>query len=121
MYYAGLLAAENDMALLAKTKVGRDINRPYLDEQAVSESLEKPVVKALIALIRLRNSLAALVGEFSVTQQENILRLNWQSDQSAAQLTVDFASLVASVTYSENGIEHHVDISVDSLAQSVTA
>ena len=121
VYYAGLLAAENDMALLAKTKVGRDINRPYLDEQAVSESLEKPVVKALIALIRLRNSLAALAGEFSVTQQENILRLNWQADESTAQLTVDFASLMASVTYNEEGLERHVDVSVDGLAQSMTA
>jgi sucrose phosphorylase len=29
VYYGGLFACENDMELLAKTNVGRDINRPY--------------------------------------------------------------------------------------------
>ena len=29
VYYVGLLAGTNDMELLARTKVGRDINRHY--------------------------------------------------------------------------------------------
>ncbi|WP_296048669.1 sucrose phosphorylase [uncultured Alteromonas sp.] len=121
IYYAGMFAAENDMALLARTNVGRDINRPYLNQAAVNAALEKPVVKALISLIRLRNTISALGGEFSVTQQENSLRLHWQADSSYARLTVDFAALEAVLTFTENGIEQSVEVSVEGLVETATA
>ncbi|MEG3767892.1 sucrose phosphorylase, partial [Alteromonas sp. 14N.309.X.WAT.G.H12] len=56
VYYGGFLAATNDMALLAKTHVGRDINRPYIDEAGIDKALAKPVVQGLIKLIEIRNT-----------------------------------------------------------------
>lgn len=121
VYYAGLFAAKNDMALLEKTNVGRDINRPYLNQAAIDDALEKPVVKALIELIRLRNSLSALSGEFAVEQQKNVIRLSWQTKDSSALLAVDFASLSAFVEYSENANNRRVDVSVEGLTEAVPA
>ncbi|MGD2044494.1 MAG: sucrose phosphorylase, partial [Acidimicrobiia bacterium] len=54
VYYAGLLAAKNDMALLGRTGVGRDINRPYFDRETIEAALESEVVQQLLGLIRYR-------------------------------------------------------------------
>ena len=39
MYYVGLLAGTNDMDLLARTKVGRDINRHYYTASELNDAL----------------------------------------------------------------------------------
>src|SRR6185312_13407228 len=54
VYYVGLLAGTNDMELLARTGVGRDINRHYYDCEEVERNLQRPVVAGLLELIRLR-------------------------------------------------------------------
>ena len=66
VYYGGLLAAHNDMELLANTNVGRDINRPYLTTAMVEDAIQKPVVKGLMQLITLRNENKAFGGAFDV-------------------------------------------------------
>ncbi len=55
VYYVGLLAGENDMALLAKSGVGRDINRHHYTAAEVAKAVQRPVVQALFDLIRFRN------------------------------------------------------------------
>src|SRR5205823_1604182 len=52
VYYVGLLAGGNDMDLLHRTRVGRDINRHYYTEAEVTEQLARPVVQGLLDLIR---------------------------------------------------------------------
>src|SRR5581483_8584033 len=52
VYYAGLFAGTNDMDLLARTGVGRDINRNYYTAEEVREELKRPVVQELLELIR---------------------------------------------------------------------
>lgn len=62
VYYAGLLAAHNDMELLQRTGVGRDINRPYYDGRRRRAALDRPVVKDTLRLLRWRTAEDQLFG-----------------------------------------------------------
>jgi len=66
LYYVGLLAGTNDMALLRRTRVGRDINRRYYTAGDVEAALARPVVRSLLALLRLRNTHPAFAGTFRI-------------------------------------------------------
>ncbi|WP_404343728.1 sucrose phosphorylase [Pseudoalteromonas mariniglutinosa] len=92
VYYGGVFACQNDMALLAKTNVGRDINRPYLDQQDIAAALEKPVVKGLLKLIAIRNNHPAFNGEFSAEGEGSECRLSWQLENNCITLQVNFAN-----------------------------
>lgn len=98
VYYGGLFACENDMELLAKTNVGRDINRPYLNADIINESLNKPVVKGLIELIKIRNDHPAFAGEFSAQGGDSVCCLTWQLDDESISLSVDFEKREALIT-----------------------
>ena len=110
VYYGGLLAAHNDMELLANTNVGRDINRPYLTTAMVEDAIQKPVVKGLMQLITLRNENKAFGGAFDVTYTDNTLVLSWSNDGDAASLTVDFAAMDATINTVSNGEESTLSI-----------
>jgi hypothetical protein len=69
VYYVGLLAGSNDMELLERTGVGRDVNRHYYTEAELRQALDRPVVQALTRLIRFRNAHPAFDGEFSASGQ----------------------------------------------------
>ncbi len=97
VYYGGLLAQTNDMALLEKTNVGRDINRPYLQPSDVVDALEKPVVKGLCELIRLRNASEAFDGEFTLEGQGARLEMRWQNGPDTAALVLDLAKGEANI------------------------
>lgn len=113
VYYGGLFACENDMELLAKTNVGRDINRPYLNADKISESLDKPVVKGLIELIKIRNEHPAFSGEFSAQGKGSMCCLTWQLGEQSISISVDFEAKTALITQ-VNG-EEETSISLDSL------
>ena len=102
VYYMGLLAATNDMDLLARTGVGRDINRHYFDRAQVDAALDKPVVQALIHLIRFRNSHPAFQGEFHIEPSgASAMALRWTNGRDWARLDVDVANLAATVSHSD--------------------
>ncbi|MBP6337481.1 MAG: sucrose phosphorylase [Vitreoscilla sp.] len=93
VYYVGLLAGHNDMALLQKSGVGRDINRHRYTPAEIAADLQRPVVQALLGLIRLRNEHPAFGGQFSVTEaRETTLTLQWIDGDATATLHVDFAA-----------------------------
>ncbi len=99
VYYTGLLGGKNDMELLERTKVGRDINRHYYTEDEIERALRQPMVKKLIELIRLRNSHPAFNGEFHVEAPEKkLLVINWKKDGHWIKLDVDLLILSASIT-----------------------
>ena len=100
VYYVGLLAGENDMSLLAKTGVGRDINRHHYDEAEITAALQKPVVQSLIELIRFRNSHPAFGGSFTHTSSDSTLELTWSHGAHFASLTVDFSTRKYRVSHS---------------------
>lgn len=101
VYYVGLLAGENDMELLARTQVGRDINRHHYPRQEVLEALEKPVVKRLLDLIRLRNQHAAFNGTFSHSATHaHALTLTWTHEADWARLEVDLQAKTGVIVHS---------------------
>ena len=71
VYYVGLLAGTNDMALLARTGVGRDINRHCYTRAEIDEALARPCVHRLFDLIRLRNEHAAFGGTFELGESRD--------------------------------------------------
>jgi sucrose phosphorylase len=93
VYYVGLLAGQNDMALLARTGVGRDINRHYYSRAEIEAGLRTPVVAALLELIRLRNAHPAFGGSFTLGDSpDDQLLLRWRQGEHSAQLEADFTS-----------------------------
>lgn len=56
VYYVGMLAGENDIALMEKTKNGRDINRHYYTLEEIEANQQRPVVQRLKELMELRNT-----------------------------------------------------------------
>lgn len=102
VYYVGLLAGHNDMALLERTGVGRDINRHCYSEDEIRQELLRPVVQRLIALIQLRNNHPSFAGEFSLKSfSEHAISLAWKLDHHFAQLDVDFQSATGRLQYSD--------------------
>ena len=104
IYYVGLLAGGNDMELLRRTEVGRDINRHYYTPPEVSEQLKRPVVQRLLSLLRLRNSHPAFNGAFRlVPTPADTIVMEWRIHAELARLDVDLVNARASVTCSRAG------------------
>ncbi|WP_108124240.1 sucrose phosphorylase [Saccharospirillum mangrovi] len=98
VYYTGLLAGRNDLALLERSGVGRDINRHCYQREEVDIQLQRPVVQQLLALIRLRNEHPAFQGRFDLDQPDaSQLRLVWHHNEHRLTLEVDFAQPAARI------------------------
>jgi sucrose phosphorylase len=101
IYYVGLLAGGNDLDLLRRTGVGRDINRHYYTAPELERELQRPVVQALLSLLRIRNTHPAFGGSFHVTPSPaDALVLEWTTGAEFARLDVDLAQMSASLTCS---------------------
>jgi len=104
VYYVGLLAGHNDMDLLARTQVGRDINRHFYGEAEIARDCERPVVRRLVELIKLRNRHPAFSGDFRVEPSaDGELHLRWQQRGEWAALRIDFTTLAHELSYSGEG------------------
>lgn len=105
VYYVGLMAGHNDLALLQKTGEGRDINRHAFSKAEVLQRLQLPVVQGLCRLIRFRNVHPAFHGEFCIldSPDDSGLRLRWSAGLEWAELDVDFQARTFRVTYSQEG------------------
>lgn len=77
VYYVGMLAGENDIDLMERTKNGRDINRHYYTVDEVEREQERPVVRAVRELMELRNTHPAfhLEGDIGVEAREDQLKI----------------------------------------------
>jgi sucrose phosphorylase len=108
VYYVGLLGGTNDMDLLGRTGVGRDINRHYYTSAEIETALGRPLVQQLIELIRLRNTHPAFAGEFQVNRpKENQIRMRWKQQEQWIELHADLSVPRASIM--GTGI-HTIDI-----------
>lgn len=98
VYYVGLLAGHNDMALLERSSVGRDINRHHYSPAEIAQALQRPVVQDLLRLIRLRNTHPAFHGQFELLpSSDEVLCLRWRNGDDEVQLTADLAQRQASL------------------------
>ncbi len=104
VYYVGLLAGFNDMELLARTGVGRDVNRHYYTATEIDASLARPVVQALCRLIRFRNTHPAFGGTltFSSDGAAKIV-MTWSRGDEKAVLDADLSTGAAHVTWTDHG------------------
>jgi sucrose phosphorylase len=92
VYYVGLLAGENDMALLERSRVGRDINRHHYSRAEIDAALQRPVVQDLLDLMRLRNSHPAFGGAFELQGgADDLLAMRWRQGKAWIALTVGLA------------------------------
>jgi len=98
VYYVGLFAEGNDMDLLARSGVGRDINRHHFTRDEVDLALARPVVGALLDLIRLRNEHPAFAGEFEAGGQGSALVMAWRAGDASVTLEADLATRSARIT-----------------------
>ena len=104
VYYVGLLAGHNDMQLLAKTGVGRDINRHYYDRTEIAADLRRPVVQDLLSLIRLRNEHPAFFGTFHLQESDaTTLGMRWEQGDHFAELSVQLATATYELSFSADG------------------
>lgn len=101
VYYGGLLAGSNDLDLLRRTGVGRDINRHYYTPAELSDQLQRPVVRSLFDLIRFRNTHPAFAGDFHLLPcDDQSIRIEWRRDAEWARLSVDLETMSASIAHS---------------------
>jgi len=100
VYYVGLLAGENDVDLLRRTGVGRDVNRHRYTGDEVDAALRRPVVRDLLSAIRFRNGHPAFRGAFTYGAGEQAGRvwLAWSDAAGSARLDADVRTLDWSVT-----------------------
>lgn len=100
VYYVGLLGGPNDMELLAKTGVGRDINRHHYTAAEVLSALERSMVQHLLELIRLRNAHPAFNGICTVeSPHQDLLNITWTLGPHRISLNVDFSGPSATIEY----------------------
>lgn len=108
IYYVGLLAGGNDLDLVRRTGVGRDINRHYYTEGELKDALRRSVVKELMSLVRLRNILSVFDGAFSVEETPaSELTLSWCSGDDYSHLRVQLRERVATISGKQDGRAYH--------------
>jgi sucrose phosphorylase len=90
VYYAGLLAARNDVALLEATGVGRDINRPYFTESQIAAEMRRPVVRHLTNMALFRNTHPAFGGEFHLgVGTDSELHVGWTLESASIKARIN--------------------------------
>jgi sucrose phosphorylase len=121
VYYVGLLAGTGDLDLLARTGNGRDVNRHTYQPDELARALNRPVVRALLAMIRLRGQHPAFDGIPShhrgCDPQE--LEMSWEHGQHRAQLATNPGQGTFRLTWSTPDGERTAG-SVAELAQALT-
>jgi sucrose phosphorylase len=107
IYYVGLLAGHNDVALFERTGVGRDVNRHGYTRSEIDAAMARPVVQRLMALIRFRNTFPAFDGEWSLPSADHgHVRMRWAAGDLFAELSVDARGPSYAVTYGDASSRH---------------
>lgn len=113
VYYVGLLAGENDIELVEKTRLGRNINRHNYTLEEIREHIEKPVVKRLLKLMEFRNSYPAFNGDFKILESEDDqLILEWTKKKYTATAYIDLKNYDTVITYTDPVAVQTVDFKV---------
>lgn len=106
VYYVGLLAGRNDLALLEETKVGRNINRHYYTEEEIAEEVKRPVVEKLLKLMKFRNEYPAFDGIFELEEcGDNELAVLRSCQEYRARLYCNFETKELRIQYLDTELD----------------
>jgi sucrose phosphorylase len=99
VYYVGLLGGGNDMELLARSGVGRDINRHYFQPAEIKTALARPLVRRQLELMRMRNAHPAFAGKMEVeVPADHQIEITWTLDKHWIKLLADLSVPSALIT-----------------------
>ncbi len=100
VYYVGLLAGENDIELVERTKNGRDINRHNYSLDEIKVEIQKPVVQRLLSLMEFRNTYPAFSGQFVIAEApDDQLKLTWSQAPYHTTAHIDLKSYSVRIEY----------------------
>lgn len=107
VYYVGLLAGQNDVELMERTRQGRDINRHYYTKEEVGKNMQRPVVQKMCELMRLRNTHPAFSGDCAAQEMaDGTLKIVRTNGPHRATLTADLTARHFTITATDSqGIE----------------
>ncbi len=101
IYYVGLLAGQNDEALMTSTGELRDINRHYYTLDAANIAVAAPVVQRLLALMRLRSHHPAFEGAFELEySNDSSVAMGWRAGEAFCRALIDLRFRTVSVEHS---------------------
>lgn len=104
VYYVGLLAGENDIELMERTKQGRDINRHYYTPVEIDRNMERPVLQKLRALMRFRNSHPSFGGDCIISDTpDDKIEIHRVCGTSESILRADLVSKRFEICSCDNG------------------
>ena len=99
VYYVGLLAgAQRHGTAGSDPESAGTSNRHYYTPEDIEADLRRPVVQALLRLIRFRNNHPAFDGEFSASGSGAEITLSWVARDERAELAADLTAGAATVT-----------------------
>jgi sucrose phosphorylase len=103
VYYVGLLAGSNRTDL-APDVDSREVNRRRYTGAQVVAALRRPVVRALLRLIRFRNAHPAFGGRFLLPPGDaDRLTMSWSNGPDQVHLTADLATAGYELSFTEAG------------------
>lgn len=110
VYYVGLLAGENDIQLVEKTRLGRNINRHNYTLEEIDETIRRPVVQRLLKLMEFRNSYPAFSGDFKLLKTpHHKLHMEWRFKKYRSIAKIDLKKFEVVITYSDPVAAREVD------------
>lgn len=99
VYYMGLLAGENDYELMRRTDFPRNISRHNYTVEEIVHEVQKPVVKKLLQLMRIRNNYEAFDGDVWVSElPDSLLEITRESNGCKAVLRADLEKKSFTIT-----------------------
>lgn len=93
VYYVGLLAGTNDLAVFNETKRGRDVNRHNYTWSEITAAMEQSVVARLLKLMKFRSSYPAFDGHFFlISSADDSFVMKWQRDDLYCQAEINLVT-----------------------------
>jgi sucrose phosphorylase len=98
VYYVGLLGGTNDLDLLARSGVGRDVNRHHFTGDEVDTALDSDFSRALVDLLCWRSTHRAFGGSFElVDAPAGSLRMRWTNGDSIVDREIDLTTATVTI------------------------
>ena len=119
IYYVGLLAGSNDLELLQASGVGRDVNRHHYTAAEIDGALGRPVVREILAALRLRRDHPAFAGTPTWQFDGPTATSRWTAGDAAAELTFDVRDSSYQVSATEPGGDWRVVLDSTDLRERV--